>query len=123
MTFASETLPSRVHDLLLSGRAVVVQNVDRRLAGNIGDRADAPDLESADVVFAAHIEAVERRRRLAAVAGDEPAQEVHADHVAFMKPGRKYLASIVGSIMFTLPPRKLPANVHRMQKALARPSA
>ena len=35
-------------------------------------------------------------------------------------PLRKYLASIVGSIMFTLPPRALPANVVEMNSDLPR---
>ena len=36
----------------------------------------------------------------------------------FLKPARKYLASIVGSIMLTLPPRTLPAKRGRDEQRL-----
>ncbi len=63
----------------------VVQHIHGRHGGQEHDRADAPDIESADIVFAARVVAGEWGRNFAAVAGENARQQVHADDVPFLE--------------------------------------
>src|SRR5579872_1298337 len=53
-----------VHHLLHPLAAVAIVHIDAGFTGKIRDWADAPDVESADIVLAPHIKAIERRRNL-----------------------------------------------------------
>ena len=119
VTGSGHQLPVGILDQFRALRAVVVQHVDVGFAGDEGDGADAPNLEAADILLAADVGAREGRNGLAAVTGDHGAQQVERQDVLLCQgAGLKYLPSITGWMVLTLPPRKLPAKVVEMNRLL-----
>src|ERR1700691_265246 len=70
-------------------RTVVVQYVDGGLAGNEGYGTDAPNLKTANILFAANIGAGKGRNLLAAVTGDHGGEHMKSQDIRLM-PGRGF---------------------------------